>query len=492
MTKKKIAVVGSGFAAWGAAVALAGSDGVELHVFDIGLTRAESPLAERPVANAKKCDGSFFCYGINDPGSPVRLESERMCSSHALGGHSTVYSGAILYPLDADLAGWPRASIPRADDYAAVLGRMPLLHEADGLDAVFPSLPTQDDLSGPPAAEREMSVVGMSRIAAAESPTGTDARLQPFSVGGEFAAMAAAGVLRYTDRCYVTYVEHRDGLVHLFFGSDGDGRHEGFDAVFLGAGCVNTTAIVDRSLGQSGSRTYAVRAPRSAIHAFLRFPWKPASAARLRQRNGLPELFLEVRAPGTGNAWGHTQLTGINDQIVDAICSRVPRFLHGLVGSCRHVLYFALSAGAAGDREVAVLRSAVDEDGAGRSRQVVSIEEHPTARYPELVRAVRRAVFRHWRTLRMVPFPFGEQLADFFRRNRLGGWHFGGTLPMREHPNGPAECLPSGQVAGLRGVYVLDSAAFSSVPASTVALLTAANAHRVARCWKANHIGGEE
>lgn len=489
---RKVAIVGSGFAAWGAVLALAGRDDVELYIFDIGLTRAECDEAWRPVPNAKTCDGSFFCYGINDRSFPVTLDSERMCSSHALGGHSTVYSGAILYPLDGDLAGWPKTSIPRADDYAAVLARMPLLHEADGLDAVFPPVPTQDDLSGPPDSERERSVVGMSRIAAAASPTGDDAPVQPFSVGGEFAAMAAAGVLRYAGRCYVTHVERRDGFVHLSIGSDGGERHDRFDAVFLGAGCVNTTAIVDRSLGQIGSRTYAVRAPRSAIHAFLRLPWKPGPAARLRQRNGLPEVFLEVRAPGTGNAWGHTQLTGINDQIIDAIRSRLPRFLHGLVGSFRHVIYFALSGGAAGDREVAVLRSTVDDDGTGRSRQVVSIEEHPTARCPELVRAVRRAVFRHWRTLRMVPFPFGEQLADFFRRNRLGGWHFGSTLPMRDHPAGPAECLPSGQVAGLRGVYVLDSAAFPSVPASTVALLTAANAHRVARCWKATHIRGEE
>ena len=83
----------------------------------------------------------------------------------------------------------------------------------------------------------------------------------------------------------------------------------------------------------------------------------------------------------------------------------------------------------------------------------------------------------------MIPIPFGDVLADYFRRNRLGGWHFGGSLPMRSEPTQDAECWPSGEVKGLEGVYILDSAAFPSIPASTVALLSAAHGHRVARSW---------
>ena len=83
----------------------------------------------------------------------------------------------------------------------------------------------------------------------------------------------------------------------------------------------------------------------------------------------------------------------------------------------------------------------------------------------------------------MFPMPFGERLAQFFRGNRLGGWHFGGSLPMRSQPVARTECWPTGEVHGLPGVYVLDSAAFPSIPGSTVALLSMANGHRVARGW---------
>jgi choline dehydrogenase-like flavoprotein len=192
-------------------------------------------------------------------------------------------------------------------------------------------------------------------------------------------------------------------------------------------------------------------------------------------------VFLEVLAPETGGAWSHTQLTGLNDQILDAIRSRLPRILHPLVGWLRHVIYFALSAGARPGHEASLLSSAIADNGIP---QRVSVREPPSRRCPELVRAVRRAVWRHWRTLRMIPFPLGERLAEFFRGNRLGGWHFGGTLPMRAQPSREMECRPTGEVHGLAGVFVLDSSAFPTVPASTIALLTMAHGHRVARLWK--------
>lgn len=485
--KKRVAVVGSGFAAWGTVLALRNVPDVEVHVFDIGLTRAGDPLANRPVPNAKKCEGSFFCYGINDSRFPVRLDSARICSSHALGGHSVVYSGAILYPKDTDLSDWPPTSRPRAEDYAAVLASLPVMHERDSLESFFPLFPSDGDLASEPDRRVETSVVGLSRIAAiaAGDCSCPNADLRPFAIGGEFRRLEAEGALRYTGNCYVSHVGRSDGLTEVAFTIEGVPGKQAFDAVFLGAGCVNSTIVIARSAGRPVTCEYGIHAPGSVIHAFLRLPWIPTPAARLRQRYGLPEYFLEVRSPLSGDAWSHTQLTGINEQIIDAICSRTPRWLHPVVRLLRHVVYFALSGRKSGPVAEATLCSTIRNCDAVEPLQEVSITEPPIRRYPDLLRTVRRAVWRHWGTLRMVPFPFGERLADFFRRNRLGGWHFGGTLPMRENPVPYAQCWPTGQVAGLPGVFVVDSAAFPSIPASTVALLSAAHGHRVARHWAA-------
>jgi choline dehydrogenase-like flavoprotein len=100
-----------------------------------------------------------------------------------------------------------------------------------------------------------------------------------------------------------------------------------------------------------------------------------------------------------------------------------------------------------------------------------------------LAKAVKKGILKNWKVLRMIPIPFGEALSDFFKGNRLGGWHFGGTLPMVDAPSLPKECNSEGMVSGLKGVYVVDSAAFPSLPSSTVALLIAAHGHRVARDW---------
>jgi choline dehydrogenase-like flavoprotein len=91
-------------------------------------------------------------------------------------------------------------------------------------------------------------------------------------------------------------------------------------------------------------------------------------------------------------------------------------------------------------------------------------------------------VRENWGRLRMLSFPFGGQFADFFRGNKLGGWHFGGTLPMSDSPE-IGQCKPSGEVFGLDGTFIIDSAAFPEIPGSTVALLISAHAHRVASSW---------
>ena len=486
---KTVAIVGSGFASWGSALALTGRDQVSVSIFDIGLTQAGDENRSRPIPNAKQYNGSFFPYGINDPSYPVNLKSERICSSHAFGGHSTVYSGAILYPLDCELKDWPKGSLPSAGDYSAILAKLPIIAEDDELENIFRLTPQQSNLSWDPAESGGFSLSGMSRIAATEtfSSAVAEPRLHPFCIRDEWEKMISTGALRYMSECYVLQTEQMSDHVVLCYHKNGPILRETFDAVFIGAGCVNTTAIVDRSINLPGVRHYSIRAPRSTIHAFFRLPLKRNMATRIRQNNELPEIFLELYDSKVSYPRSHTQLSAINKQIVEAIGSRLPFLIRPLIlpliRVLRRTMYFALSAHSDGNWEMALLRSSTDNDGSGEIRQEIAISEHVAERNRELILSVRRAVFEHWRKLRMIPIPFGDVLADLFRRNRLGGWHFGGSLPMRSEPTEAAECWPSGEVKGLDGVFIVDSAAFPSIPASTVALLSAAHGHRVARDW---------
>jgi choline dehydrogenase-like flavoprotein len=49
-------------------------------------------------------------------------------------------------------------------------------------------------------------------------------------------------------------------------------------------------------------------------------------------------------------------------------------------------------------------------------------------------------------------------------------------------------CTPQGELRGLPCVFVVDSAAFPSIPGTTVALLSMAHAAKVARQWVEAHV----
>jgi choline dehydrogenase-like flavoprotein len=57
--------------------------------------------------------------------------------------------------------------------------------------------------------------------------------------------------------------------------------------------------------------------------------------------------------------------------------------------------------------------------------------------------------------------------------------HLAGTLPMRAAP-GPLETDAAGLLAGTRRVFVVDTAAFPTLPAQNLTFTAMANARRVA------------
>ena len=435
------------------------------------------------VPNAKKCNGSYFPYGLNDSRSPVELISERICSSHAFGGYSTVYSGAISYPKNSDLGEWPAASYPHGIDYQAIFESMSTWYDHDALDSQFPMPPSDSDLGADPP-RQDFDVLGVSRIATNRPVAHPSANVSPFTTGDVLRRLIEEGRIVYHPNCYVEKIMRSGEQTKVHYLCAGEGFAEAFDTIFVGAGCVNTTGIVDRSLFGEGEREYSLRMTTGTILSFLRPSLRPPESIRARQLNNLPGFFLEINSSLTGHAWSHTQISAVNDQIVEAVCSRLPSLLRPVVRLSRHIFYFALCGAHSRFGHSATIRCSTTKAHDASLTHRIVVEEAPSStpvKGINLGKAVRRAVARNWRSLRMIPVPFGQVLGNFFRRNQLGGWHFGGTLPMSNSPGTPAGCLPSGEINGLRNVFVVDSAAFPTIPSSTVALLIAAHAHRVAR-----------
>jgi hypothetical protein len=437
------------------------------------------------VPNAKTHLGSFFTYGINDERWSVGLESKRMCSSHAFGGHSTVYSGSILYPKEEDLEEWPPESRPKSSDYRAVLSKFDVLSADDTIQEEFPIFPTDKSLHNNHD-DKNIALLGFSRIATAKKNVTQCEKAKIFCTADYFKELREKKRITYRSNVYIIKVEKRKNKLCLLLENDQGIKElsDEFDAVFLGAGCINTTGVVDRSLFGTGTREYQLKSPLGFFCAFLRLGLSIDQNHRIRRQSNLPELFLETKSPSTSGTWSHTQITAINEQILSAISSKIFLCKGIFAQILRNIIYFSGTVVHSRFGTQNLIKTITTQLSDGKIEYSISVEETEQPSYDPKIRATLfNAVRKHWKYLRLIPIPFGGLIGDFFRGNKLGGWHYGGTLPMKICPK-IDQCHPSGEVSGISGVYVLDSASFPEIPGSTVALLTSANAHRVGMMWR--------
>jgi len=479
----KIAIIGTGFAGFGALTALISNPEYEIYVLDIGLTERYPNQRNQIVPNAKEHKGSYYSYGINDVRWSVKCESQRICSSHAFGGHSTVYSGAILYPKGNDLDQWPQECRPTSGDYKEIIKNIGVMYEEDGLSDEFPLLPEEDDLLTSKRTTHN-SVFGLSRIAVEnlKGNEGCDRGL--FNTSTYFRTKLTERKIQYYKNCYVYGVESNQENVKINWELGGDGKAKALevDLVLVGAGCVNTTGIIDRSLFGEGERKYNLKCAGMFMDAFLKVGHNKHYDNSSRRAVGFPEFFIESNSRLTKNTWMHSQISGINDQIIEMINSKIPLFGRIIGRALKNILYFSITVIHSKHVEPVLIKcSSVRDQSNGPLIHFINVCESKNAQqYLSFRAAFYASIKSHWMGLCMIRIPLGGLIGDVIKGNRLGSWHFGGTIPMVKDPC-IGQCLPTGEVLGLKGVYVIDSAAFPSVPGSTVALLIAANAHRVAR-----------
>lgn len=479
----KIAVIGSGFAGFGATIALAENPNIEIDIFDVGLKTKLENQPDKAIPNAKTRHGTFFTYGINDPRWSVRLESERICSSHAFGGHSTVYSGSILYPKEDDLNEWPKDSRPRAINYQSVLKHIDVLHAQDMLNEEFPIIPTEQSLQKQLGCENH-SLLGFSRIAVDKNSKNTSKK-KIFTTTEFFQNLIQNKRIEYISNVFVIKIKKSGNKQSILFENENGKKEltEEYNAIFVGAGCLNSTGIVDRSLHGVGTRKYPIKSPSGIINAFLRLSFTASSDHEIRRCSNLPEFFLETKSRALKGTWSHTQITALNDQIISAISSKIFFFRGILANLLRNLVYFSITIFHSRLSPVLAVIKTTTKLQDGNFQYSIKVEEPDGSRHsPEFRQTLLQAVRKHWGTLKLVHIPFGSFFADFFRSNKLGGWHYGGTLPIKQNPH-IGQCHPNGELEGLPGVYVIDSSSFPEIPASTVVLLSSANAHRVASQW---------
>lgn len=487
--KCRVAVIGSGHAAFGACSVLTKYPMLEIDVIDIGLISPYLGQSEKPVPNAKTHQASFFPYGLNDLRWPVRLDSHRICSSHAFGGFSNVYSGAVLAPRPRDLDNWPKASIPLPQDYEEVLKHFSVIGANDALEGWSPLVPPYKDVShGDDVLGKNQSVLGYSRIALRLS----DDQLQytPFNTGHAFTNFRNRHQVNYIGSTYVFSLVQTSRGVKLRALSGGVEKcHGEYEAVFLAAGCVNTTGIAHRSCRPSSEGQYQIKSTGGFVQGFVGKGPDTTLELELRRRNSLPEMFLEIQSPDFSGHWSHTQISAVNRYVLETIAQRLPSVFVKNLSKVAEKFYFAITSVPSNlNLTSTMICGPVSISPGSIIKDRIRVEETIPAKDANLRQAVRAAIKDNQDKLKLAHIPGSEWLGNVLRGNQLGGWHLGGTLPMNEIDDGTVNCTSKGELRNMPGVFVVDSSAFPSIPGTTVALLSMAHAAKVTRQWVESHV----
>ena len=480
----KVLVVGSGLSAYGACVALLDKNKdnkFKIDVIDIGLEDSKEIQDDNEVLNAKDVNGSFYPYGINDSKNSFILNSKRLCSSHAFGGFSKVYSGSILRPKSSDLIDWPEEAIPSTEDYERILSSLNFKKPKDDLSDFF-----LRDIDYKKYNSQNLTILGDSLIAFSKIiDKNGKKKYIPFDSSIAFTQWEKEKKIKYTKNSYVVKVKSYQGILIAFIKEKNKLVKKKYNKIYLGAGCINTTAIVDKSLFSEGSRVYPIKSVPSLFQLYLKLPFG-RKKKNLRTKNygdyKLCNYFLEHKSKFTSKYWTHTQIGPINKIILKKLKDNSNKIFHKFFNIICDMFLFSSTVFHSELGTKILLKSNLSYKPSGSSylQNIHIIEKENNLKIQNSI-AIKIAVFKKIFDLALLPIPFSNFLANKLKGNRYSGWHYGGTLRYSLKRLKNPFCKPSGQVAGLTNLFVIDSSIFPSIPGSTVALLTMANAHRIAK-----------
>ncbi len=464
---------------------------------DVALT---SFSANGAGAGYKQLFGSDVAF--RDPGVlELKLEEGVAARpSYALGGLSNVWGAGVLPYTDRDLAGWPLGAADLAAGYRAAFELMPQAGEDDELATRYP-LPSAPDgpllrsyaaerlLARLRAHERRLSRAGYhfgaSRLAVRVGHPAPSAGcvycahcLDGCPYGHIYTAahsiedLRDAGRIDYRPGLHVDRIVERDGEVEVeatsLPGLETDGRSVTVkgERVFLAAGALSSTIILQRSgflpaqAELLDSQTY-----------YLPFLWLgPVGASGHEPDHTLSQLFVVLEDEAVSEHPIHISLYTYNDGLTERARAAHPR-IASLLGPALDAITRRLVVGICflhSDESPGIV-SSLDAD--GRS---VRLRPRANDRTAPTLRRLQAALLRALGPVGLVPLaPVAE------RAPAGGGFHSGGSLPMRANPRADAaDTLGRPPSAGR--VHVVDAACFPSIPSGTITLPAMANAHRIA------------
>ena len=442
----------------------------------------------------KRLFGSDFFYGASEDNFRFSYEGIKPPFSFAKGGLAEGWGASTLPPSKEDVHDWPMSYEEIIHYFKEVLDQLPFSAIRDGLSKKFPIL--HDNPLSLKSSEFDKTLLSKLENITKENPDllcGQARLLVNASKSSKFGcrncgecmsgcvygaiykpsyeidALIKEDKIEYLSQLFVTSIEkNTEGLIKVNY-LDTIGRRNYINAkrVYLASGAVNTSKIVLNSLRTQikhlNLKTRGGYVVPSFSFSKIENEWP--------NTNTFPSIFIEQKNSFL-KSWSHIQVSTTNELLIRRnlnFLSKI-KFLSPLLKpflSRIFILFINYHSKHSGSYKLSLqIKDLKDEN--PKLTSVFLLKK------PKFV--IRAVCFIE---LLILFLRTGSLLLVPFSSLNSGTYHVGGSLPMKNAPKGCNETDIYGQISSLRGLHIVDSSVFPSLPATTIGLLSMSNAYRI-------------
>ena len=389
-------------------------------------------------------------------------------ASHAKGGLSMLWGGAVRPYAARDMTGWPVTADDLAPHYRAVADFLPIAGpDSDPLARHAPP-------KLGPQAEAVLTRAGDSAevsVRAASTATGDACRacgmcLHGCPWGQIWQAQSTLQDLGQHDRFSyqsgpaVTAISETG--THVLVDRAGAEPLKA-ERIYLGAGVLETARLL---LGMGWRDRLILRDSQFAFMPLLKAI--PPRGVDQLPLTTLPKLFADIEPENESGHPAHAQIYGWNEFYIRDLMANYSKGLPGaklaLNMLARRMMVAQIFLHSDHGAQITVSAAA---DGKLRAATENGAE------FDAVMASAQNRLARHMRRAGYHALKFASRKAE-----PGASFHVGASVPMSTNPNGAASDL-IGRPHGLARVHVVDASVLPSIPAATITLSVMANAHRI-------------
>jgi choline dehydrogenase-like flavoprotein len=421
--------------------------------------------------------------------------------SPARGGFSVGWGASALPPAPGDVDEWPITHDEILRNMRSVLSDIPVSEPEDELGDVLGRLSPRgsrvlglskgqvmllDRLSK--ARERgggRTVLVGQSRLLTQANTTSLQAcrHCGYCNAGCVYGSIYTAeqhidrwvneGRIDYRADCIVTSIDESGNAVRILVEHDGKSEVFEADRLYLAAGAVNSARILLAS-SRGAMKSVVIRRTGYSLQIFasvrgLDISWP--------ESNTQTSHFLVFRDESLSPYWAHVQIgqpnelllgrLGVKHENAGSLVGKTTRSVAGRMISAAMNLHSSLGP-------TYEIRLASGSDSAIGMRPLETCQSW-SRESRAVVNAHVRILRGILRSARFYALPFARQ-----NPNAAQSHHLGASFPMGANPKATTDTDVLGRPFGWSRIHVVDTSVLPAIPATTIGLLTMANAHRIA------------